>query len=363
MSKENTTTADIATMNRNFNFGTALKERLKFDPELLRGWEREHITADEAGNAILSFPKDGTLHVAVHDGPFHADEILSVALLKLAAKADANCDIEVMRTRSVPLLAESDLVVDVGEGLLDHHGSRAVPGIAACSRVLALLYNTLVRDITREEEEWRVLGELVDRVAAVDTATALPATSPWPWIHEYSRFSEIPELRPEISLETIREKLMIEEETVFDHVVNMVFRDLSVKMLNLAVAKEARQAAEREMKNLLSDGRVASFSLASRGAEVKKMLWAAKSPAVYFVSPVKEEDWRVLCCANPEATEEEVAFSSQRLIPDRFRSLRGEELAKATGLSDAIFCHAAGFIAGFKTREAAEKFAVLCLED
>ena len=54
--------------------------------------------------------------IAVHDGVFHADDVLCVALTSIC-----NPKVEVIRTRSNELLATCDLVADVGRGKYDHH--------------------------------------------------------------------------------------------------------------------------------------------------------------------------------------------------------------------------------------------------
>ena len=55
-----------------------------------------------------------SLSVATHSGPFHADDVLAVALLRVFVDEEAT----VLRTRDLERIAQADVVVDVG-GLYD----------------------------------------------------------------------------------------------------------------------------------------------------------------------------------------------------------------------------------------------------
>ena len=61
--------------------------------------------------------------VAVHDGPFHCDDVFSVAILSLYLKKP----LKIFRTRNKKILAKMDYLLDVGteynpkENKFDHH--------------------------------------------------------------------------------------------------------------------------------------------------------------------------------------------------------------------------------------------------
>ena len=98
---------------------------LKFNKNLLTEKEAAIITATPEGLAIFNedvLAARKAIKVAVHDGMFHADELLAVTLL---TEALGGVEVEILRTRNPQRLAEVDLRVDVGEGLLDHHGKQA----------------------------------------------------------------------------------------------------------------------------------------------------------------------------------------------------------------------------------------------
>ena len=63
--------------------------------------------------------KEKNLYVGTHNGIFHCDEVVAVAILSILNK-DAN--VRVIRSRDLKHLAENtDLLVDVGGGEFDHH--------------------------------------------------------------------------------------------------------------------------------------------------------------------------------------------------------------------------------------------------
>ena len=62
-------------------------------------------------------------HVATHSGKFHADDVLAFAMLKEFLSPE----LKLTRTRDMSLIAQADIVFDVGgifnphNGRFDHH--------------------------------------------------------------------------------------------------------------------------------------------------------------------------------------------------------------------------------------------------
>lgn len=55
-------------------------------------------------------------------------------------------------------------------------------------------------------------------------------------------------------------------------------------------------------------------------------------------------------------------FGDRVSLHEKFRGLRGEDLSKAVGVSDAEFCHATGFIGGAWSMESVIKMAEMSIE-
>ena len=63
--------------------------------------------------------------------------------------------------------------------------------------------------------------------------------------------------------------------------------------------------------------------------------------ATYILYPDESGKWRIQAVpASPES------FESRKPLPEEWRGLRDEELAKVTGVPDTVFVHASGFIGG-----------------
>lgn len=320
----------------NTTIASAQNLNLEFLPELLNEVESRLIEPGWDGSAVLTDSIPADLIVGTHNGVFHADEVLALALLRLGQP-----DLRWVRTRDADTLAGT-LRIDVGEGLLDHHGNRAEAGVAACSRVYTLLSQS------GAIPEWAqpVLTPIVTVVAAWDTGDD-SAPHPLPYVH---------------ALQEAATATGGNMDSAFEQALEMVERHLRALLTAAEARAEATRIAQAEIDNQ-ADLLVVEFQAASRAADVKQLLHASGHPALYYVSPESVSDWRVLCCAPQDAAYS--PFASKALLPERFRGLRGAALAEAAGLPAdcGIFCHAAGFIAGFTTREAAVAFANLCAEE
>lgn len=309
---------------------------VEYNKELLNITEQQLIIPLRDGTAGLKQTIPAGMIVGIHDGMFHADEVLALALLRLQQP-----ELKWVRTRD-PEVLSGTIRVDVGEGLLDHHGTRAEPGVAACSRVYALLRQS---DLIPEWAQ-AVLEPIVAIVAAWDTGDD---SQPHPLAYVHALASA--------GIATSGDM-----DAAFGDALFMLERHLKALIKSAAASWAATAAADAAIK-AQPDAAVVVFEPVCRAADVKQLLYAARHPATYYVSPESAADWRVLCCAPTE--QHYSPFASKMLIPERFRGLRGAVLTEAAGLPSGcgIFCHAAGFIAGFKTREAALAFATLCAEE
>ncbi|MFQ9697590.1 MAG: MYG1 family protein, partial [Zhenhengia sp.] len=85
------------------------------------------------------------MKMAVHNGVFHADEVFGVALMETIEP-----DLQVIRTRDEAVIAECDIVADVGGGKYDHHQADKVlreDGIPYCA--FGLLWRDYGKQFTK----------------------------------------------------------------------------------------------------------------------------------------------------------------------------------------------------------------------
>lgn len=342
--KESTMDAKIERFNKILNnqslvwgnYTPGEDEPFTYIPEI-KGWRIE--TPDD--------PEADQLVIKTHDGPFHADDAFCVLFLT----EEFGRNVKILRTRE-PVKAH--FAVDIDEGLLDHHGKRAdrENRIAACTRVFWGWINNFImlswdgtwilQDAKLEYIASRLL-EVVEAIASWDTGHA-DCQHPFPYIHNMSQYAQAAGK---------------DMDKTFEDAMSRLKEDLEMMAAIWEAEFDSLQEAERIIKE--EKGEIVVFNKKSRWAPMKEMLYEAKSPCVFYISPDAEDDWKVLCAADLEKPFS--GFSSRRLMPEKFRGLRDEVLSEVTGIPGGIFCHKDGFIAGFKTAKAAQQFAELCLKD
>lgn len=70
-------------------------------------------------NSLATIVNGDTIRIVVHDGMFHMDELLAIAMINVITKPLSG--IEVVRTRDINLIQDGDIVLDVFNTKLDHH--------------------------------------------------------------------------------------------------------------------------------------------------------------------------------------------------------------------------------------------------
>ena len=329
---------------------------LPFDETLLTKKEREILAEAWDGDAVIDwesphFKNGRTLTVAVHSGEPHGDDVGAVALLQTLLR---DVEIRWFRSRDPQRLANADLRIDVGFGLLDHHGPRADKGhgIAAITRVYQLLLNSLGDQYPRLI--WERLAEVVDRLALADVG--LIDFSYAPWLN-----AAVLAQRSAAGWSCGGDGSDPTEDALFGRLVERM-RDYMEDVFRGAVA--AHNATEIAMKDIEASGSdVVVFSAESRLAPCKEILWKQDHTAWYYVSQTGKDHWVVNCTCDPKKPFSQKG--SWHLFPRHFRGMNEVQLKKLIGCPDGtdVFVHADGFVAGFPTRDAAVKFAQLCCKE
>ena len=278
--------------------------------------------------------------VATHPGNFHADDVFAVAALELV-----HGPLEVVRTRDAERQAAAELRVDVGgrsdpaTGDFDHHqkggaGERS-SGIRYAS--FGLVWREYGEALAGSAEGAAAIDErLVCGVDANDVGQTLVETL-FGDVRPMSVSGVIAALNPSWD-----EALAPEEE-------DARFR---------AAVDLARGMLERELAGAAAFGRARDLVAAAiRRAEDPRVIeldsnmpWreavVTSAPDALFVVYPKADGW------GSQAVPRELgSFENRRSFPADWRGRSGEELAAATGVEDAIFCHAAGFYASAGSRE------------
>lgn len=307
--------------------------------------------------------------IVTHSGAFHADDVFGVGVL-----AALHPDHELVRTRDAQAIARGHFAVDVGgewdpaRGRFDHHqrgfgGARpGGEGYASAGLVWQAFGTAYVAEVARqtgavlpqaalEAIAADVDASLVRYLDLVDTGAALPAPGLFglssqvallntTWLEEQGHDAAA---RARLQLERFREAMGMVQRLLHRTVLRRVGQEL---------AADRVRAASRLLQDRL-------LLLAEGG-----MPWTAvvvgEMPLVQLVLyPESDEDGErhVLRTVPVEAG----SFANRLDLPAAWAGLRDQELAQASGVPDALFCHTNRFIAVARSREGALRMAEIAL--
>ena len=280
---------------------------------------------------------DGKVTLGVHDGHFHPDDVVCAALLFMAYGRER---VRVVRSREAETLEKCLYVLDVGERdlvtadrvCLDHHQQDSLTrpnGVKASAA--GKLMDLMFADEKDTLEEMRAL--FLDALEAEDNGQEL-----FPGGHVFS-FADVMNL-------TWREDPG-EGDARFIAAAETAQRVLERAVAACRDAAEGKARVREALKNagatVILDGRYPwqDTVIAHNKAhpEDKKL---------FVVYPDGRGRWSL-----KTVPRERGGFTAEKDLPAAWAGLRDDALCAATGVSGAIFCHKARFLAVFDSREGA----------
>lgn len=286
--------------------------------------------------------------IVTHSGAFHADDIFAVAALLLI-----HPEATVIRSRDPDLISRADIAVDVGHAYapdrmrFDHHqqggaGSRqnAIPYAS-----FGLVWKEFGNRLCGSEKVAQVIDDkLVAPIDALDNGVELSEPL-FPKIREYtiSNF-----FRSYISYRDKTEEAL--------HEKFMILVGISKDLLSREIEKTAEKLV------FMEDVDHAYQSAADKRLIIleKELPWAEflseKPEPIYVVSPRKDGNWGVNAVRNDPR-----GFENRKSLPHEWGGKEGDELARLTGVSDAVFCHRGLFLASARSKEGALQLAEIAL--
>jgi uncharacterized UPF0160 family protein len=294
--------------------------------------------------------------IATHSGKFHADDVWAAAVLNLMFPGS-----ELLRTRDPAVIARADFAVDVGgvwdpeTGRFDHHqkgfqGARGSGVVYASAGLVWKEYGprcvTLVAQqaghalsLTQATEMAHAIdADLVQYLDMSDTGAARSAPGSYglsavisgfnpTWLDEQSAGSAA--AADALRMTRFRRAMEIATDILINGVLYRVGALLAVQ--------QVRQSRR------LEDGRLLFLENAG-------LPWASivrnEMPDVLFVISHSVAEQRYMLHTVPSAAE---SFEARKDLPEPWAGLQGAELAAATGVPDAVFCHNNLFIAACKS--------------
>lgn len=286
-----------------------------------------------------------------HAGVFHADEVFATAILR---RAFPDPGIPVIRTYDPGIYDDpEDIVYDIGEGPLDHHqrhGAGCRPnGVPYASA--GLVWRAYGRGLCSCDYVFRYVDRgLIQGIDAQDAGMDLikdPACSPMTVSGVISAFNPTWDDPAYDALPTDKR---------FLEAVDMASGILARHIANGESSIKAKAIIDRAIEG--SEGHVmvledycpwSNWLCRSRHEKAKDVFYA--------VFPSARGGWNWQAAPIPRAS-----FSQRCACPAEWRGMPADGLKAATGIPEAMFCHASGFIGACGTMEAAVKMAKLAAE-
>ena len=286
------------------------------------------------------------IKIAVHNGIFHADDVLCVAMLAHEYGIE---NIEVVRTRDKSILNTCDYVLDVGgideitneHVFLDHHqlDSQYYDNgvkMSACGKLAQYLYGDNPELLNEMRQEFLYSVEALDNGQALKDF-GLPQ----------SKFTFIPSMNTtwvenddkndEYFMDAVKMTMKIFEREIEYAKTNILARDMILEAYN-----NTNRQSGLLILNKYVPWQNAIVDINNEHPDEK----------ILFIMYPCKEGWTVY----PAPTEKN-SFSPP-LFPKEWAGLRDEELAKVSGLKSSIFCHTGRFIAVFGEKEDAIRAAL-----
>lgn len=302
-------------------------------------------------------------YIITHPAPYHADEIIAIATLMI--RFDVARYADVYRTRNLQEITEAEAhgayIVDVGgvydpdRRRFDHHqkefsevrpdgtkyasagllwkeyGVQACMKETGCTEAQAIVAAEKVDEILIKGIDAADYGERTEGQMSVSQVISVLNTN----------WDESATDTDEAFIDACRLAHLVLDRTIKSCVAQVKGRD---------AVEEAIEAAEGHIVVLpqFIGGWIQMVQVTDnpKGEEL-----------LYGVFRNLQGQWNVQAIppiGNPQA--------QRKPLPEAWRGLNGVALAEVTGVEDAVFCHAGGFICGARSQEGAMKLAELAVE-
>jgi uncharacterized UPF0160 family protein len=292
--------------------------------------------------------------VAVHNGNFHPDDVFSVALLSIIY----NGGVKVVRTRDESFISQADYVMDVGgeydptRNRFDHHqpggaGMRdnQIPyssfgvlwkkyGEKVCGskEVADILDKKLVQVIDADDNGFNLYKSEIDNVFPLMLTDLIYSMRPT-WKENHLEVDKIFFKAVDFAKEIISRQIKITKDGLeLTKLIQDLYKNTSDKRLII-----------------VDNPKVSRYDIWDALQDFSESL---------FIIYEGERSWAVVAMRKSKNN-----FENRKDFPANWGGLRDEELAKISGIKDAIFCHNGLFLAVAKSKEGAMALAKIALDN
>ncbi|QQE79819.1 MYG1 family protein [Alicyclobacillus sp. SO9] len=290
------------------------------------------------------------MKLGTHNGTFHADDVLAYVILSELFK-----DAELTRSRDKDTLLKLDIVFDVGGGQFDHHTkdkefrTSGIPFAAA-----GLIWRQFGKDLIAqtapdlsalevEKIHLNVDESFIAGLDAVDNGITLETSFP------------IPNLADVVHWFNPGWDASDDEDHAFLQASSFA-RTVFLKSLQ---RQFDRVRARQYVISAFDSRQNSKLLILERGGHWLDTLLEIdkKNEVLFVVYPDTHRGYRLQTVRRNKGT-----FASRKDLPEAWAGLPEDELNQVIGVSDAIFCHPARFIAGAESFESVLKMAHMAIE-
>ncbi len=304
-------------------------------------------------NYSRNFMITSSKKLVTHNGSFHTDDIFAVAALSIMLERDKE-PFQIIRTRDPEIIKTGDYVFDVGgiydeaTNRFDHHqvggAGKGANGIEYSSFGLV----------------WKKFGpKLCDSLKAaqiIDKRLAQP-------VDAFDNGFDLVENRHQISPYLIQHAFLSMVPTWREE--NLTNDEMFLKSVEIAKEILLREIIYAQDSVLAEEKLIEIYKNTN---DKRIIILDTNYPYEYILNNFSEP----LFVIYPRKTDNSWGVKAMRVDPKSFKNrkdfptawagLRYEEIAKASGVSDAIFCHRGLFMAVAKSKEGAIKLAQIAVD-
>lgn len=293
--------------------------------------------------------------IVTHSGTFHSDDVFAVATLMLYLTTQGDTA-NIVRTRDRNEMTDADFIVDVGgeydpdRERFDHHqeggaGMRANTIPYASFGLVWKKYGPLLCGSEKISE--KIDTRLVSPVDGIDSGV-LVYEPKFPGIFEYSIAYFVDAFVP-----TWKES-DVSPSDVFPKMV-AIAQDLLSREIKKHQDKAEAEKLVTEVYEGTKDKRIIEFTA---HYPWKETLSSFPEPLL-TISPREDRKYQVYGVPEGDAR----LMKYRKYLPKTWAGLRDADLARVTGVPDALFCHKDCFIAVAGSLEGARKLAEIALTE
>lgn len=290
-------------------------------------------------------PKYSWRNIGTHNGIFHADEVVGIAILRLAFGEE---NMHVVRTRDQDELSKLKIVIDVGGGWFDHHKAGfdlcrpTGEKYASAGLVWQYYAESAIREVANEmhiqvyPNEMQTIKEEIDReiIIPVDMEDNGEVMS-------NHTFSFIPKFNP----------TWIENSKDYDIAfgkVTTIAYDIMKTIIKEKIAKVKAKDVLQYMFNDYSGILEIPAQTMPWLEDVVNYNHSNDNGIKFVIFPYPAGGWAAQCV--PPSIERK--FEQLVPFPKEWAGGTEETLPKISGIANATFCHNGRFFARAKTKKA-----------